>query len=65
MKNMELRKAKRILSLVAADPDHGARGAWEDQDAAAGTVLAELARLETENKRLRKEPEQQSKEGPK
>lgn len=42
---MNLEEAKRILTLVANDPDHGAMGAYEDQ--------AELARLEQENLRLR------------
>lgn len=60
---MELREAKRILSLVAADPDHGARGAWEDQDVAARVILKELARLEKENSKLRGELERASKEG--
>ena len=60
---MELREAKRILSLVAADPDHGARGAWEDQDVAARIILKELARLEKENSKLRGELERVSKEG--
>lgn len=60
---MELREAKRILSLVAADPDHGARGAWEDQDVAAWVILKELARLEKENNKLRGELERVSKEG--
>lgn len=60
---MELREAKRILSLVAADPDHGARGAWEDQDVAARVILKELARLEKENSKLRGELERVSKEG--
>lgn len=55
MKKMELSVAVRILTLVADDPDHGARGAWEDQDAAARTVLTELKRLQQENKKLRKE----------
>ena len=49
---MSLEEAKRILTLVANDPDHGAQGAYEDQDAAARVVLAELARLEQENMRL-------------
>lgn len=62
---MELQEAKRVLSLVAADPDHGARGAWEDQDVAAQVILKELARLERENKQLRKELERQNKEGTK
>lgn len=60
---MELREAKRILSLVAADPDHGARGAWEDQDVAARVILKELTRLEKENSKLRGELERVSKEG--
>lgn len=51
---MSLEEAKRILTLVANDPDHGAQGAYEDQDVAARVVLAELARLERENRRLRK-----------
>ena len=55
MKKMELSEAVRILTLVASDPDHGARGAWEDQDVAARTVLKELKRLQQENKTLRKE----------
>ena len=50
--NMSLEEAKRILTLVANDPDHGDQGAYEDQDAAARVVLAELARLEQENMRL-------------
>lgn len=53
MKKMELSEAVRILTLVANDPDHGARGAWEDQDVAARTVLRELTRLQKENKTLR------------
>lgn len=61
---MELQEAKRILSLVAADPDHGARGAWEDQDVAARIILKEMARLEMENSKLRKKFERESKEGP-
>lgn len=59
---MELREAKRILSLAAADPDHGARGAWADQDVAARVVLKELARLEEENSKLRGELERIGKE---
>lgn len=59
---MELLEAKRILSLVAADPDHGARGAWEDQDVAARIILKELARLERENRKLRGELERVNKE---
>lgn len=55
MKKMELSEAVRILTLVANDPDHGAHGAWEDQDAAARIVLQELVRLQKENKALRKE----------
>ena len=47
--DMSLEEAKRILTLVANDPDHGAQGAYEDQDVAAGIILAELARLEQEN----------------
>lgn len=54
MKKMELSEAVRILRLVANDPDHGTRGAWEDQDIAAKTVLNELKRLQQENKQLRK-----------
>lgn len=54
MEKMELPEAVRILTLVANDPDHGARGAWEDQDMAARTVLKELKRLQQENKKLRK-----------
>lgn len=50
---MSLEEAKRILTLVANDPDHGAQGAYEDQDVAARVVLAELARLKQENTRLR------------
>lgn len=50
---MSLEEAKRILALVANDPDHGTLGAFEDQDVAARVVLAELARLEQENARLR------------
>lgn len=50
---MSLEEAKRILALVANDPDHGAQGAYEDQDVAAGVIMAELARLEQENARLR------------
>ncbi|WP_297872212.1 hypothetical protein [uncultured Oscillibacter sp.] len=50
---MNLEEAKRILALVANDPDHGAMGAYEDQDVAAKVILAELARLEQENLRLR------------
>ena len=49
---MSLEEAKRILTLVANDPDHGTQGAYEDQDAAARVVLTELARLEQENMRL-------------
>ena len=60
---MELWEAKRILSHIAADPDHGARGAWEDQDVAARVILKELARLEKENSKLRGELERVSKEG--
>lgn len=52
MKKMELSEAVRILTLVADDPDHGTRGAWEDQDIAAKTVLKELKRLQRENKQL-------------
>lgn len=52
---MELKEAKRILTLVANDPDHGMRGAWEDQDAAAKIVLRELSRLSCENKALKNE----------
>ena len=59
---MELQEAKRILSLVAADPDRGARGAWEDQDVAARVVLKELARLEQENSKLHGELERANKE---
>lgn len=55
MDQMELSEAVRILKLVANDPDHGARGAWEDQDVAARTVLKELTRLQQENRKLRKE----------
>lgn len=55
MKKMELSEAVRILTLVANDPDHGTRGAWEDQDAAARAILKELSRLRKENKTLRKE----------
>lgn len=55
MKKMELTEAVRILRLVADDPDHGTRGAWEDQDIAAKTVLNELKRLQRENKKLRGE----------
>ena len=55
MKKMELSEAVRILTLVADDPDHGTRGAWEDQDIAAKTVLKELKRLQRENKQLRGE----------
>ena len=51
--DMSLEEAKRILTLVANDPDHGAQGAYEDQDVAAGIILAELARLEQEIARLR------------
>ena len=51
--DMSLEQAKRILTLVANDPDHGAQGAYEDQDVAARVVLAELARLEQENLRLK------------
>lgn len=54
MEKIELPEAVRILTLVANDPDHGARGAWEDQDVAARTVLKELKRLQQENKKLRK-----------
>lgn len=50
---MPLEEAKRILALVANDPDHGTQGAYEDQDVAAKVILAELARLERENARLR------------
>ena len=50
---MSLEEAKRILTLVANDPDHGTQGAYEDQDVAAKVVLAELARLEQETIRLR------------
>ena len=59
---MELLEAKRILSLFAADPDHGSRGAWEDQDVAARIILKELARLERENRKLRGELERVNKE---
>lgn len=52
-KDMSLEEAKRILALVANDPDHGVQGAYEDQNVAARVVLAELARLEQENTRLR------------
>lgn len=55
--DMSLEEAKRILTLVANDPDHGAQGAYEDQDMAARVVLAELARLEQENLRLRAKSE--------
>lgn len=55
MNQMELSEAVRILKLVATDPDHGTRGAWEDQDVAARTVLKELTRLQQENRKLRKE----------
>ena len=55
MEKMELAEAVRILTLVAEDPDHGTRGAWEDQDAAACAILKELSRLRKENKTLRKE----------
>lgn len=55
MGQMELSEAVRILKLVANDPDHGTRGAWEDQDVAARTVLKELTRLQQENRKLRKE----------
>lgn len=55
MNQMELSEAVRILKLVANDPDRGARGAWEDQDVAARTVLKELTRLQQENRKLRKE----------
>lgn len=54
MEKTELSEAIRILTLVANDPDHGTRGAWEDQDVAARTVLKELKRLQQENKKLRK-----------
>lgn len=50
---MSLEEAKRILALVANDSDHGAQGAYEDQDMAARVVLAELARLEQANRQLR------------
>lgn len=59
---MDINEAKRILSLVANDPDHGEHGAWEDQDKAARVVLRELRRLETENKLLLKQLSQKSKE---
>ena len=59
---MDINEAKRILSLVANDPDHGARGAWEDQDQAAGIVLRELRRLERENKSLLKQLSQKNEE---
>ena len=52
---MDLKEAKRILTLVARDPDHGTKGAWEDQDIAAKTVLRELSRLSRENKALKNE----------
>lgn len=51
--DMTLEEARRILTLVTNDPDHGAQGAYEDQDVAAGVILAELTRLEQENLRLR------------
>lgn len=54
MEKMELSEAIRILTLVANDPDHGTRGACEDQDVAARAVLKELKRLQQENKKLRK-----------
>lgn len=54
MKMMELDEAVRVLTLVAEDPDHGTRGAWEDQDVAARSVLRELDRLQKENEKLRK-----------
>ena len=50
---MSLDEAKRILTLVANDQDHGTQGAYEEQDVAAKVILAELARLEQENLRLR------------
>lgn len=50
---MSLEEAKRILALVANDPDHGTQGAYEGQDVAAKVILTELARLEQENLRLR------------
>lgn len=59
---MDIKEAKRILSLVANDPDRGARGAWEDQDQAAGIVLRELRRLERENKSLLKQLSQKNEE---
>lgn len=54
MKKMELSEAIRILTLVANNPDYGTRGAWEDQDIAAKTVLKELTRLQKENRKLQK-----------
>ena len=50
---MTLNEAKRILTLVANDPDHGLKGAWEDQDKAAKVILQELSRLEKENEQLK------------
>lgn len=55
MNQMKLSEAVRILTLVANDPDHGSRGAWEDQDVAARAVLNELKHLQQENRKLRKE----------
>lgn len=51
---MELGEAKRILALVASNPDHGTQGAFEDQDIAAQVILKELRRLESENTALRR-----------
>lgn len=62
MKKMKLSEAKRILTLVANDPDHGTQGAYENQDVASQIILAELRRLEQENKRLVRERDQQKKE---
>ena len=55
MDQMKLSEAVRILTLVANDPDHGSRSAWEDQDVAARAVLNELKHLRQENRKLRKE----------
>lgn len=49
---MELKEAKRILTLVSKGTYRDLGRAWQDQDKAAKVVLVEMKRLERENKML-------------